>query len=934
MTVRVPFHLMRREKTEQCTALLLLSTDVRELLSLSGRVGADPLPSLFPVAGGFLVILDEAPSVVPPKTIRLRRLSENCYLPVDADLVPALFPDEVVELTRQRGLVFLPGQECLAFDPDRPLSAVSLLKVPIPKREAWQPFPDGPEFADRLTAVTRIVPDITPDDILSAGATGIGEEAPPRPPAAGRMKTVAGKMTFGLGKGLAALGTVLGLGALGRLGAAMMGAAVAAVPRLTEAILGKQEAALRELLRKFREGKTDEALKNALPMSREMGPSTPDTSDELPTHDIRWSLSGLFGSGGTASVWLGGADIQRELMNEYRKAAQAALALGDFRRAAFIYAKLLGELHTAADILAKGGLHRDAAILYRDLLKEPRWAAREFEAAGEWDEALRLYRQIGEHEQAGDLLRRMGEEGEAIEEYHIAARKIVEDRRDYLTAGDLMLRKTGRPDLAGAYFALGWHERDKSTAHGSNAVPCATRLAEIYAFAEPLDPLWTHIDEVENWLAPAGDVAAASGFFNIIVKLADQPHLKGQRAALRDRSKMALAAKLRQHPQYEKRSGNVVSDLFGHSGHWPAAVVSDANFALRRALKRIEPIDPGNRPVRTVRLGNDLVTAVAFAPESEDVFIGLSNGEVIAFQPRTGRATPIAASGPVAIEAIAVDAKGRNVVMASESDSEKSIVRIRGFIRNEFGNVEFKSVCLYRLPIAGWYRLNPLIPASGSLLSTPSGIVEFSPTVLVAREPPIESDDEHSLKYLILPLSASARIVVSHRPVIASGASEPAYVPMPMERLIVEDREIRWGNAKIHTGWRVQHPVLAHAWIAWLQSARDCIEIAGISSDDVIAWSEVHKPQTSSDSKARTLMTRHPEGYWAVAIWKPGMLVGVTSTNRVCWLRAGTHGFQEWAPSTSIPIPTKAVACFPNHATGEAIVILADGELVRVPVPI
>src|SRR5205807_1281470 len=114
--------------------------------------------------------------------------------------------------------------------------------------------------------------------------------------------------------------------------------------------------------------------------------------------------------GGPGSVWFSSADTYRELENEYRKVAEAAARAGDYRRAAFIYGKLLGDYRQAAAVLARGGLHRDAALLYQHKLHDYPAAAREYEAAGDVDRALALYRKCGEHALAGDLLRRAGEE--------------------------------------------------------------------------------------------------------------------------------------------------------------------------------------------------------------------------------------------------------------------------------------------------------------------------------------------------------------------------------------------------------------------------------------------------------------------------------------------------------------------------------------------
>jgi tetratricopeptide (TPR) repeat protein len=933
MPVQVPFHLLRVERPGVCAGLLLLSTEIEDLLELCGRVGTEPLPPIFPVQGGFLVIADEIPRLLPPKTIRLRRLSENCYLPVDADLVPALHPDEAVDLTRQRGLVFLPGEQCLAFQPDQPLSAIALIRLPTLKRGEWQPFPNSRGLADRLTTITRIVPEITPEDILGAGGEGIGEENP-RPPKAGVLKTAAGKIAMGVGKGIAGAGIALGLGALARLGAGIIGAAAAAVPRLTEALLGKQEAALRELLRKFREGRIDEALKNALPIGGNESGGL-NTGDQLPTHDVKWSLTNIMGAHGAGGLWMVGADLQRELAAEYRKAAQAAIARGDHRRAAFIYAKLLHDPRTAADVLSKGGLHRDAAILYRDLLKEPRWAAREFEAAGEFDEAVRLYRQIGAHEQAGDLLRRMGEEEEAIDEYHTAARKIVDDQRDYLKAGDLLLRKTGRADLAGAYFAIGWRERDKP-ANVDNAVPCAIRLAEIYAFAEPLDPFWTHLDEVEQYLAKPGNLPATANFFNTIAKLADLPHLYKHRADLRDRCKLALAGKLREHYHRESRPGNAVSDLFGRSGHWPAAVVSDANHALRRALANTDANVKSDRPFTTVRLGNDTVTATGFAPDAGDIIVGFANGQVVGFHPQSGQCRLIAHKGAEPIEAISVDNVARAIVTLSSYDAQNRSLRLRAYQRNEHGHVDFCGERDYWMQAPGWFSLNPVINRIGDVthtwLSTPAGMIDFSSAALIPRGHGTDEAEAHASVYLKIPL-ANTVTTCGSGPVLDSGASL-SVGPRELWHIVFEDRTVIWGGVPIAVGWRPAHVGLSQPQLAWLQPSLDQLELAGIDEIGTLHWSEIAVGLGETKAEHRTLASRTSVGHRAAAIWKPGMVIGVTAANLVCWLRATRTGFQEWSAPTHIPVPAKAVACFPSHATDEVVIVLADGEAVRLAVPV
>src|SRR5262249_18929519 len=163
---------------------------------------------------------------------RLRRLSENCYLPIDADLVPALSRAEAVDLTARRGLAFLHGRDPLAFDPARPLKRAAFLAVARPRRDDWEPFPAGNPPAEMLTGVTRVI-DIPPDDLLAVSGPPVGA-ADARPPEVGPGRRALGRIAAGLGKGLKGLGKALGSDKLAKLGGKLLGRAAALAPRLTE----------------------------------------------------------------------------------------------------------------------------------------------------------------------------------------------------------------------------------------------------------------------------------------------------------------------------------------------------------------------------------------------------------------------------------------------------------------------------------------------------------------------------------------------------------------------------------------------------------------------------------------------------------------------------------------------------------------------------
>src|SRR5262249_8501369 len=140
-----------------------------------------------------------------------------------------------------------------------------------------------------------------------------------------------------------------------------------------------------------------------------------------------------------------------------------------------------------------------------------------------------------------------------------------------------------------------------------------------------------------DWLREPGYNHDAGRFFNKVAGLADLPHLDGERPEIRNRCRLALATKLRQHTRVEHTAGTIVSDLFGVKDRWSPAVVSDADFALRASLKQRPRSDkPSPRPTAVISLHAGTVTAAVQAPESGDVFIGFRDGTVIRYDPDGG----------------------------------------------------------------------------------------------------------------------------------------------------------------------------------------------------------------------------------------------------------------------------------------------------------
>jgi hypothetical protein len=917
VTLRVPFHLFRRDKPAPAVGLLLESDDPADLLAACARLD-DPL--IFPVAGGFLIVADSASPV--PNAARLRRLSENCYLPADADLVPALLPAEAVDLTVTRGLVFRPNRPPLAFEPANPFRPAAFLMVKKPRLDDWEPFPEGPKIADRLLAITRIISDPPIDEMLAGDGPSVGTDDA-RPPASGVGRRALGKMSAGLGKGLGAIGKAIGSKKLGELGDKLKAKGAEIAPRISEDLLGRQEAALQHLLKKFREGKTDDALRHAVPVGKEAGRgSRPYASDRLPSRGLFWTLSGLFGSGQIGSIWVGGnPDTWRDLIAEYHRAAREASERGDFRRAALIYGKLLSDFRSAAVMLSKGGLHREAGILFRDKVGDLTRAAYEFAEAGDHEEALRLYRESHLHVEAGDLLRRIGEEDLALAEYHKAADRVIQLRQDHVEAGDILLKKTGRADLAGVYYARGWEARSNSLSLARNASACAERLVEIYGLAENRDHFWQLLGEAEDWLREPGWSHDAGRFFNKVAECAELPHLKNDRPEIRDRCRLGLAEKLRQHTQVEHTAGTIVSDLFGAKDRWSPAVVSDADFALRASLKQRTRLEkPTPRPTAVISLHNGTVTAAVQAPESGDVFVGFRDGTVMRYDPDGGVVrTVVHREITPAGEALGIstDPVGEWVaVLRSGSAGPTDVSSLTAWRRL---GTDFSLHEQTLLPPAGQdvFGLLPLIiqifGESAIGVGTTNGVLWFMQRTLVP--------DVHAPS-ATLPATTYLKLRIP----------EPAGADSVFT---FQGGSVSWGGGKAFVGWMpdpAPGSTLFTPQVSWNVSSHNSVQLAGLFDNGHLYCTDVER-QDDGTLNVRTRSFASPGEFRAATVWGAGKAIGVTATGKVHWLRVAGTGFEEWSPATSLPTPARPVACFPSYQTTELLVVLENDGLVRVRVP-
>jgi tetratricopeptide (TPR) repeat protein len=931
--MKVAFHLRRRPSSEPASAVLLETDQVEILLELTSKLGPDRSPLIYRVAGGFLLKLDRG-SEPPRGSIRLRKLAENLYLPVDADLVPSLLDDEARGLTGKNGLIFLPGGKILSFGTGDPLPLSTLVRADRLEGSGWEPFPARPPRAEKLVEIAFEEPETTDEEFFASSSepSEIGSEGPPRPEVAGSASTLAGRAALGAGKGLIGLGSFLGIKALADLGAKWINQAVDRVPRLTEAILGKQEGALRELLRQFREGNIEQALRHALPLggSGDRGGAV-STEGKLPTVDPTYSLQSLLGSNrGGGGYWFSGFDVQMELAKEYRKAAEEAERRGDYRRAAYIHGKLLGDFATAASLLARAGLLRDAAYLYLNRLKDIASAARTFEAAGEVDRSLQLYRQIGHHAEAGDLLGRLGEEEAALVEYRHAANRMMEPpNHDPIAAGDLLRDRARRPDLALGYYAKGWNDRP-----WTNSVACGLRMATIYADLGDLKALMTLVNEANSLIHHPGPEPPAIEFYNELALLADRESLAEVREELRDRALIGLATKLRQQVLISRKKGMTASSFFGKNRAWPAELVNDANHATKAFSLKLERRSNGRTPSaqrsrfesRRITIGRqgETISAACHASSTGEIFLGFESGRVCRYNVARDLVSWIGEEKRP-ISSMAVDLEGRSLVLLTgEGPEPRHLV--------DFAKVPSAS--------PGWRRAYRLIDGPGDFWLTP--VMSIGPNIVVG----IWNGSE-----MILMGGTDALVYWTRLPMPFLKTDPPAAILIPSingktpntRAVLVHDGpdvclvETQGNHVRRRLlGWRPTLPEghsLRAAPLAWLQVEPERFELAGLDREGVICWSSL-KINESELIRTSNNVSQGETVYLATTLVRPGMVAGVAK-GRIDWLRArnldAPNSFAGIA-STSISI-NDPIVCFSAPRTDELAVVCRDGSLICVPIP-
>jgi hypothetical protein len=940
MTIQVPFRLRLRSAAEPATALFVPEREAGLLFSLCARLGLDPGGRVFDLAGGFLITLERPVTERMPGAVRLRALASALYLPVDAELVPSLLDDEARGLARDWGLVLLPGGRALLFDPHAPVELTELLTAqPRPPR-TWSSLPEPRQLADRLVQIALELPERPPEALYrefqrqvrgSAAGAGSAErsEVPPteadgaavgaRPSdAAG---TQADPPTHTMPGGAGSAFSILG-GMAHTLGAAFAqaGHAVGALVEKAQWDWVDHSALLRKLVHEFREGDPERALRRAVPIAPHGEATLPAPAMGLPWNRPIYSLAELLRRprrGEPTPVLAAQPGVMQLLAQEYHRAALRAVEQGDFRRAAYIHGVLLRDDRQAASVLQRGGLHHDAAILYLKKLNDPAAAAAAFEAAGAVDRAIALYRQLGRHEPAGDLLRRIGEEHAAIAEYGVAAAVLAASAHpDHLGAGRLFLEKARRTDLAIDQFQTGWARRPQG-----NATLCALELARLHAQRGAIEPIWTLLNEADEHFAAPGQ--PYDGFFyNEMTRLALLPSMAAVADDLRDRTLQSLVRKLRGGIAGCQSAPALVSALLGRSKLWPAALVSDAEFAATAELKQCRVrVSTAIRDPRItgLQVGRGTVSALCQAKATCELFVGFDSGRVLAYRPERNSVFKVADDlGPVI--SLAVDPDGINVVILSRSDRGAVMCCFRKHPDGTFRpspEVRFSAMAdSWLTPILPWGVERLVGLADGQDLL----VFDVASGVLWQRRRIAADGSPTPAAALLLPAGSPSRpperwlVVLTH--------DGPQWIVLDERGRLLHDTSHQWQPAVPESSTLRSVPI--SGWFV-----PPSLELLGLDKQGAVCSAHFHAEEGSVELVSGKIATT-PGGYLAAARTGPNSIIAVTPS-RVDWLDSG--GDRLHVVNKQYVDLALAVACCASPSGGETLVVCSDGFIARLAAP-
>ena len=402
--------------------------------------------------------------------------ASNIYVPDKYMLYPYMTEAELKQHFVWDVQVFHPRIGLVGFAKSDKMSLSSLLQFGSAVETDWSYAHPGLEDRPSLKEITVI--QLTTEDLMAAYQKEMGQKALediPKHPDQDRnwWQKIADVIRETFFRGLLAIISLIdkifpkgvggiastrssGSGQAGRGGGRLLSRFQRWLDKNLDELEAKRDNEMQRLLKLF-ENNLEEALQYAIPLDSpylHRGQSQ-RPSDRLARRNTNLNLRQL--GGGYATDFWDSTKYYNDLRSKYLAAAEREMALGDYKKAVYIYAHLLGDYSSAAMALEKGGFYREAATLYKEHLKNELRAAECLERGGLYHESIQLYQSLKLDEKIGDLYDKLGDRVKAVSSYerHIAFKQ---GAGDYLAAARVIREKLHEPERSKGLLMEGWEK--------------------------------------------------------------------------------------------------------------------------------------------------------------------------------------------------------------------------------------------------------------------------------------------------------------------------------------------------------------------------------------------------------------------------------------------------------------------------------------------
>ncbi len=466
-------------------------------------------------------------------------------------------------------------------------------------------------------------------------------------------------------------------------------------------------------------------------------------------------------------------------------------------------------------------------------------------------------------------------------------------------------------------YRTGWAIRPRA-----NAVLCVLEMARIHAERGEIEPIRTILKEADEFFGAPGN--GFDGFFyNEIAGLSALPSLSAYSDELRDHALQSLVKRLgaavtdRGSPPVPA----LVSELLGRSRLWPAGVVSDAEFAARRAGGQARERSHNRDSelfVSGIQVGRGSVTAVCRASETGQVLLGFDSGQVYAYRPRRKEVVCVTDDlGPLLGLAVAGD--GRTIAALHGEDNKGQIILTR-LRQHPDGSYRASGYTPVSTNPACW--LTPILSSGTetfvgcgdgaylSIVDLTTGAIRCSWRI---------ADDEAPLpsSAILLPTGCLSGIV--ERDVMVFTHDGPNWCVIDSAGTRLPTARHHWEPAPLKTG-------SLHAMPIFTRFASPFLELIGFDQEGAVHVASFHV-EDADVMLLRSHVVATPGGYLAAEQTSLFELIAVSATaiDRVSYpgekIRRVEH--------LELGFPT-AIACFALTSTAEILVVCSDGVISRV----